>query len=153
IEGYLQDKWQLLPNLSITAGVRYDYHGGLTEKYGNMFNFDPSLYSVTGTSTTGFTVNNSGFVVAPNNAFAGKINAANVAGSDSTLTGRQWGISPRIGFAWAPSRDHGNFVVRGGGGIYYDRGENFTYLSQPAGSGYGGPFGVTESAPLVSYVT
>jgi hypothetical protein len=28
-------------NLSITAGVRYDYHGGLTEKYGNMFNFDP----------------------------------------------------------------------------------------------------------------
>ena len=39
-----------LPNLSITAGVRYDYHGGMTEKYGNMFNFDPSLYNVTGTT-------------------------------------------------------------------------------------------------------
>jgi hypothetical protein len=154
LEGYLQDKWQLLPNLSITAGVRYDYHGGLTEKYGNMFNFDPSLYSVTGTSTTGFTVNNSGFVVAPNNAFAGKINAANVAGSDSTLTGRQWGISPRIGFAWAPKRNEGRIVFSGGAGIYYDRGELFTYLSQPYGAaGGGGVFGVTQAAPLATLVT
>jgi outer membrane receptor protein involved in Fe transport len=31
IAGYVQDKWQALPNLSITGGVRYDYHGGLTE--------------------------------------------------------------------------------------------------------------------------
>jgi hypothetical protein len=44
-------------------------------------------------------------------------------------------------------------VINGGAGIYYDRGELFTYLSQPAGSGNGGPFGVTESAPLASYVT
>ena len=34
--------------------------------------------------------------------------------------------------------------------MYYDRGELFTYLSQPAGSSIGGPFGVTESSPLVS---
>ena len=47
--------------------MRYDYHGGMTEKYGNMFNFDPALYNVTGTTTTGFTVNNAGFVVAGNN--------------------------------------------------------------------------------------
>ena len=30
--------------------------------------------------------------------------------------------------------------------MYFDRGELFTYLSQPAGSSIGGPFGVTESA-------
>ena len=65
--GYVQDKWQALTNLSITAGVRYDYHGGMTEKYGNMFNFDPALYNVTGTTTTGFNVVNSGFVIAGNN--------------------------------------------------------------------------------------
>ena len=41
-------------------------------------------------------------------------------------------------------------VISGGGGLYYDRGELFTYLSQPAGSSIGGPFGVTESSPLVS---
>jgi len=150
-DGYVQDKWQMHSNLSVTLGVRYDYHGGMTEKYGDMFNFDPKRYSVSGTTAEpnqAWTVNNAGFIIAGNN----KTNPTSGV-SDSTLTGRQWGISPRVGFAWSPSRDHGSFVVRGAGGIYFDRGEYFVYLSQPAGSGYGGPFGVTESAPLVSYVT
>jgi hypothetical protein len=154
IDGYVQDKWQILSNLSITAGVRYDYHGGLTEKYGNMFNFDPSLYNVTGTSTKSFTVNNSGFVVAPNNKYASTVSPGNLASSDSTLNGRQWGISPRIGFAWSPKRNEGRVVFSGGAGIYYDRGELFTYLSQPYGAaGGGGVFGVTQSAPLATLVT
>jgi len=149
LSGYLQDKWQAQSNLSITAGVRYDYHGGMTEKYGNMFNFEPSLYDVTGDDTTpgGFHVNNAGFVIAGNNKFH-----PTAGTTDSTLAGRQWGISPRVGFAWSPKRDHGSVVVRGGAGIYFDRGELFSYLSQPAGSGNGGPFGVTESAPLASFV-
>ena len=148
IAGYAQDKWQALQNLSITAGVRYDYHGGLTEKYGNMFNFDPSRYSVSGDAMTGFNVTNSGFVIAGNN----KYNPTQGT-TDSTLTGRQWGISPRVGFAYSPKRFSNKVVINGGAGIYYDRGELFTYLSQPAGSGVGGPFGATESAPLASYVT
>ena len=148
LSDYVQDKWQARPNLSITAGVRYDYHGGMTEKYGDMFNFDPALYNVTGTSTTGFNVVNSGFVIAGNNK---EHPSAGV--SDSTLDGRQWGISPRVGFAWSPQKFHSNLVISGGGGIYYDRGELFTYLSQPAGSSIGGPFGVTESSPLVSLAT
>jgi hypothetical protein len=147
ISSYAQDKWQAQSNLSITAGVRYDYHGGMSEKYGNMFNFEPSLYSVTGTSMTGFTVNNAGFVVAGNNKYD-----ATPGVSNSTLDGRQWGISPRLGFAWSPKMNRGAVVFRGGAGIYFDRGELFTYLSQPAGSGNGGPFGVTESAPLASFV-
>ena len=146
--GYVQDKWQTLTNLSITAGVRYDYHGGMTEKYGDMFNFDPAFYDVTGTTTSGFTVNNSGFVIAGNN----KQNPTKGV-SASTLDGRQWGISPRLGFAWSPKSFHSNLVVSGGGGFYYDRGELFTYLSQPAGGSIGGPFGVTESSPLVSLAT
>ncbi len=148
VDGYVQDRWQALPNLSLTAGVRYDYHGGLTEKYGNIFNFDPNTYNVTGTDTTGFTVLNSGFVVAGNNK---SYPTAGV--SDSTLTGRQWGVSPRVAFAWSPEADEGKVVISGGVGIYYDRGELFSYLSQPAGTGIGGPFGVTESAPLASYTT
>jgi hypothetical protein len=148
ISGYVQDKWQALPNLSITAGVRYDYHGGMTEKYGDMFNFDPALYSVTGTSTTGFNVTNSGFVIAGNNK-----QHPSPGVSASTLDGRQWGISPRLGFAWSPSANQGRVVINGGVGLYYDRGELFTYLSQPAGSSTGGPFGVTESSPLVSLAT
>jgi len=147
LQGYAQDKWQARSNLSITAGIRYDYHGGLTEKYGNMFNFDPARYNVTGDTTHGFNVNDSGFVVAGNNKY---FPTAGV--SDSTLNGRQWGISPRLGFAWTPSSSNNKLVVSGGAGMYYDRGELVSYLSQPAGGSIGGPFGVTEAAPLVSYV-
>jgi hypothetical protein len=150
---YVQDKWQAMSNLSITAGIRFDDHGGLTEKYGNMFNFNPDLYNVTGTNLTSFSVVNAGFVVAPNNPNLAGVPATNISGSNSTLSGRQWGISPRVGFAWSPKQDNGKVVIRGGFGMYFDRGELFTYLSQPAGSGTGGPFGVTESAPLASYVS
>ncbi len=150
ISGYVQDKWQVKSNLSITGGVRYDYHGGMTEKFGDMFNFDPALYNVTGNDQApdGFTVNNSGFVIAGNNK-----QHPTQGVSASTLNGRQWGISPRIGFAWSPSKFHNNLVISGGGGLYYDRGELLSYLSQPAGGSIGGPFGVTESAPLVSVAT
>jgi hypothetical protein len=148
IAGYLQDKFQARDNLSLTAGVRYDYHGGLTEKYGNLFNFEPSMYDVEGDTNTGFNVINAGFVVAGNNKYNPTAGV-----SDSTLTGRQWGLSPRLGFAWSPHRDDGKFVVSGGGGIYYDRGEFFSYLSQPAGGGIGGPFGVTMAPPLAAAYT
>ncbi|QHN03026.1 hypothetical protein FTO74_06310 [Granulicella sp. WH15] len=149
---YVQDKWQALSNLSITFGVRYDYHGGMTEKYGNFFNFDPNAYDVTGTDPavggSGFTVNNDGLVVAGNNP-----TAPTAGTSASTLTGRQWGFAPRVGFAWSPKRDNGTFVIRGGVGMYYDRGELFTYLSPPAGGSVGGPFGVTQQSPLVAAVS
>lgn len=141
IGAYAMDKWQILSNVSITAGVRYDFDGPLSEKYGNLFNFDPSLYSATTTQVT-----NPGFIVAGNNKLYGTPGV-----SDSTLKGRQWGIAPRIGLAWAPKMNHGTVVWRAGFGIYYDRGQYFQYLSPPAGQGISGPFGVTEEAPFATY--
>jgi hypothetical protein len=61
---YVQDKYQLRSNLSVTLGLRYDWNGGLKEKYGRLYNFDPSLYSYDEASGT---VTSSGFVVAGNN--------------------------------------------------------------------------------------
>jgi Carboxypeptidase regulatory-like domain len=141
VGSYAQDKWQAMPNLSITAGIRYDWDGPLTEKYGNLFNFDPNLYSYNAGSDT---IVNDGFIIAGNNK---QFPTAGV--SDSTLKGRQWGISPRIGVAWSPSRFQGKVVVRTGVGLYYDRGELFTYLSPGAGGGTSGPFGVTQEPPFV----
>jgi hypothetical protein len=152
LDGYVQDKWQAASNLSITAGVRYDYHGGLTEKNGNLYNFNGANYDVSGTDTTGFTVLDSGFQVAPNNKNLSGVASGDIASTNSTLSGRQWGISPRVGFAWQPKFDDHKVVFSGGMGLYYDRGELFSYLSQPAGSGTGGPFGVTQSAPEASYI-
>lgn len=139
---FLQDQWRILPNLTITAGVRYDYNGGFTEKYGNMFNFDPNKYNVSYD-----TVIDAGLVVAENNHFSPTPNTTN-----STLTGRQWGISPRVAFAYTPAMSNNKVVFNGAFGMFYDRGEYFSYLSQPAGGGFSGPFGVTNAPPLVNQV-
>ena len=141
---YLQDKFQFRSNLSISAGLRFDYHGGLTEKNGRLSNFDPSLYSYNATTDT---ITSNGFIVAGNNPLFPTKGV-----SDSTLTGRQWGLAPRVGLAWSPSMLHDKVVVRAGWGMYYDRGELFTYLSPGFASGViaGGPFGVNQTPPWVS---
>jgi hypothetical protein len=140
---FVQDKFQVLPTLSITAGVRYDWNGGLTEKNGNIFNFDPKQYNY---DVADDTITSSGFIIAGNN----KNGTSGV--SKTTLTGRQWGMAPRLGFAWQPTAFHSKFVVRGGSGFYYDRGELFTYMSPgyAAGEVNGGPMGVLQTEPFVS---
>ncbi len=141
---YLQDKFQLRPNLSISAGLRFDYHGGLTEKNGRIFNFDPSSYSYDAATDT---IASNGFIVAGNNPLFPTKGV-----SDSTLTGREWGLAPRVGLAWSPGMFKDKVVVRAGWGMYYDRGELFTYLSPGFASGViaGGPFGVNQSPPWVN---
>ena len=141
---FLQDKFQVRPNLSFSAGIRFDYNGGLREKNGRIFNFDPSKYSYDATSDT---ITSNGFIVAGNNPdFPTK------GVSDSTLTGRQWGLAPRFGLAWSPRQFNDKVVVRAGWGLYYDRGELFSYLSPGFASGViaGGPFGVNQTPPWVN---
>jgi Carboxypeptidase regulatory-like domain/TonB dependent receptor len=154
---FLQDKFQIKPNLTLTGGIRYDWDAGMTEKYGNIFNFDPSLYSYL--STTGslpageapgtLGPSQSGFIIAGNN----KNGTSGV--SSTTLTGRQWGFAPRIGAAWEPSRFNNKVVVRTGMGMYYDRGELFSYFSPGYAIGLvtGGPFGANQQVPFVTAQT
>jgi hypothetical protein len=151
---FLQDKFQVKPNLTLTAGIRYDWDGGLTEKYGRIFNFDPALYTYlsptaalpTGEAPGTLGPNQSGFIIAGNN----KNGTTGI--SNTTLTGRQWGIAPRLGAAWEPSRFNNKVVVRAGTGIYYDRGELFSYFSPgyAIGDVTGGPFGVNQQVPFVT---
>jgi len=141
---YVEDKFQLRSNLSVSAGLRFDDHGGLTEKTGKIFNFDPAAYNYNAATDT---IVSNGFIVAGNNPlFPSK------GVSDSTLTGRQWGLGPRLGVAWSPRKFNDKVVVRAGWGMYYDRGELFTYLSPGFASGViaGGPFGVNQTPPWVN---
>lgn len=140
---FAQDKFQVRSNLSITLGLRWDWNGGLTEKNGKIYNFDPSQYSY---DVYNDKIDNAGFIIAGNNANGTQ------GVSNTTLTGRQWGIAPRVGFAWQPKKFNDKVVVRGGSGFYYDRGELFTYLSPgyAAGEVTGGPFGVVQTPPFVT---
>jgi hypothetical protein len=141
---YIQDKFQLRSNLSLTFGLRWDYDGGFTEKNGEIYNFDPALYNYDAASDT---IVSNGLIISGNNkTFPTK------GVSDSTLTGRQWGLAPRLGLAWSPKMFNNKVVVRAGWGIYYDRGELFSYLSPGFAAGViaGGPFGVNQSPPYVN---
>jgi hypothetical protein len=140
---YFQDKFQFRSNLSLTAGLRFDDHGGLTEKNGRLYNFEPSLYNYEAASDT---IVSNGLIIAGNNKLFPTKGV-----SDSTLTGRQWALAPRVGLAWSPKKFNNKIVVRAGWGMYYDRGELFTYFSPGVAAGVipGGPFGVNQSPPFV----
>ena len=144
---YVQDKFQITPNLSLTAGIRYDWNGGLTEKYGRIFNFDPISLQLQRARLTRSP--NPGFIIAGNNTNGTQ------GVSNTTLTGRQWGIGPRLGVAWQPEEFHSKVVVRTGFGMYYDRGELFSYFSPgyAIGTVTGGPFGVNQQLPFVTAQT
>ena len=132
----------MCPNFNVTVGLRPDDDGGFSEKYGRIYNFDPSLYCFDGQSVT-----STGFIIAGGNKqFPSK------SVSSSTLTGRQWGLAPRVGIAWSPGMFHDRVVVRAEFGLYYDRGELFTHLFPgfAAGVVMGGPFGVNQAPPFVN---
>ena len=139
VGAFVNDSYKVRSNLNLTLGVRWDFEGPLTEKYGKLTAFNPSLYSYNAATDT---IVNSGLEVAGNNP-----TFATQGASDSLLTQRQWGLSPRVGLAWTP---RSKLTIRTGFGIYHDRGEFFSEFSPSAGGGFNGPFGVTLAPPFVS---
>lgn len=138
IGAHIHDSYKVKSNLTLSLGLRYDYLGPFSEKYGTLVNFDSDRYKY---DAAGDTITNSGLV------FAGNSKYATPGTSNSTLKNRQGGFGPRLGAAWSPPFVK-HLTVRGGYGIYFDRGELFTYLSPGAGRGFSGPFGVTMQLPF-----
>jgi hypothetical protein len=138
---YVNDNWKVRSNVTVNAGLRWDYEGPLTEKYGRLTDFNPSLYAYNAATDT---ITNSGLEIASNNAQYGTQGAGN-----SLLTQHQYGFAPRLGIAYSPTS---KLTVRTGFGLYYDRGELFSEFSPSAGGGYNGPFGVTLAPPFVQPV-
>jgi hypothetical protein len=139
VGAFVNDNFKIRSNLTLTAGLRWDFDGPLSEKYGKLTGFNPSLYSYNASTDT---IVNSGLEIAGNNPTGGTPGV-----SDTLMQQHQWGLAPRIGLAWTPAP---KLTLRAGYGIFYDRGELFSYFSPPAGSGFNGPFGVTLAPPFVS---
>ncbi len=142
VGAFVNDNFKVRSNLTITAGLRWDFDGPLSEKYGRLTGFNSNLYAYNAASDT---ITGSGLEVAGNNAQLGTPGASN-----TLLTQHQWIFAPRIGVAYSPTS---KLTIRAGFGMYADRGEFFSYLSPSAGGGYNGPFGVTLAAPFVSAIS
>jgi hypothetical protein len=141
VGAFANDNYKLRSNLTITMGVRWDFDGPLSEKYGRLTDFNGNLYNYNAATDT---IMNSGLEIASNNSQFGTQGAG-----DTLLKQPQWIFAPRIGVAYSPTS---KLTIRAGFGMYADRGELFSYLSPSAGGGYNGPFGVTLAPPFVTPV-
>jgi hypothetical protein len=101
--GFAQDEWKMRSNLTLIAGLRYEFFTPLTEKYGRMANLDiaPGFSNVA--------------VVTP--ATAGPYTGAFPAGLINPDY-HNWG--PRVGLAWRVPWTKNSTIVRAGYGMYYN---------------------------------
>jgi len=125
---FVMDDWHVRSNLTLQAGLRYEYIAPYTEANDRLVNLDlqfaPGLTGVTCVTPTLVT----GCGLAPYNGLM-KPDRNNFA--------------PRVGFAWKVQK---NTVVRGGYGINYSLSEYGTVITQLA---YQPPFAVSMT-PIAS---
>jgi hypothetical protein len=118
---YFTDDWRLKPQLTINAGVRWDYGAPLTELYGRLANIDVA----------------SGFAqVAPVLATSPKGPVSGITYPTSLVHPDKKGIGPRVGISWRPI-PASTLVIRAGYGIYYD---TSVYLSATEAMATQAPF-------------
>jgi outer membrane receptor protein involved in Fe transport len=117
LEPYVEDQIKLRPNLTLTAGLRYEYYQPEYEQKNIFGSFDPALFnpaSAAVVSSDGTLVSNpaplNGIIVAGQNSPFGR----------ALFPSRTNNIAPRIGVVWAPGTS-GKTSVRAGYGIFYDR--------------------------------
>jgi len=102
---YGQDSWRVTPNLTINAGLRYEYFTPMQDRNNQMTNIDPETGEI-------ITSKDSGSIY------------------DRTLIHPDRNnISPRVGFTWSTTP---KLVWRGGYGIFYQHTDRYGSESQMA---------------------
>ena len=126
---FVQDDWKFRPNLTLNLGLRWSYYSPITASNGILGNLIPDA--------------------------AGGLAGAKIS-TDKTFYDKDLNnFGPQVGFAWSPERFANKLVMRGGGGIGYDRlpnallgnarrnppnGFNFGICCGTAASEFGSPF-------------
>jgi hypothetical protein len=103
-DAFLTDDWRVTPELTVNAGVRWEYGAPITELYGRLVNLD----IVPGFGAAAPVVAND-----PVGPLTGEHYPASLIWPDKR------GFEPRIGIAWRPHAGS-SIVVRAGYGIYYN---------------------------------
>jgi hypothetical protein len=92
---FVQDDWKYRPNLTLNLGLRWSYFNSVTASNGVIGNL----------------------LLGPDNGLAG----AKITTAKSLYKKDLNNFGPQLGFAWSPKRFEDKLVIRGGGGIGYDR--------------------------------
>ena len=116
-----QDSWKASRRLTINFGLRWEFNGPFTEKYGNITNFDrEGQYKgdaiCPGTGSTCQAPASQQFLLSLNGAQL--VTAAQAGWPQSLRWGYYKDFNPRFGFAWLPFANSTRTVIRGGYGIY-----------------------------------
>jgi hypothetical protein len=166
-EPYFQDDWRATSRLTLNLGLRVSLYGNWHEKYNNVYNWVPSVYSaaVAAQATvdpfTGLLLNGppsvcnpAGSLTSPcspiplnlNNLDPRITNGLQRCGvngvPDGCMTSHLFNPAPRIGFAWDPWGD-GKTSIRAGYGVFFHHG-----IGNEANTG-----SLEGSAPLVLDMT
>jgi hypothetical protein len=140
----VQDDWKVNSRLTLNLGVRWEYDGTYSDKYGNLTNLWQSQIQSVPTPPTGPTTSGPGlvgYVVPSNYTQHYPAPPAGVLVSNKTLPVSSGpplsNFAPRIGFAYQPQS---KVVIRGGFGLFYDRIGGGTFVH---GLEQGYPYAVT----------
>lgn len=113
---FATDDWRVRPELTVNAGVRWEYGAPLTELYDRLVNLDVA---------NGFTAVSPVLASSPTGPLTGMAYPTSLVQPDKV------GIEPRIGVSWRPI-PASTLVVRGGYGIYRDTSIYLTSAQQMA---------------------
>jgi len=122
---FFQDDFKATSRLTLNLGVRWEYNGALTDKYGNLSQIWVSRIQAVPLPPSVPTTSGPGISqwVVPSNFIEhyGQPPDGVLVNSDNTsqrVGARLSNFGPRVGFAYQPNN---KLVVRGGAGIFYDR--------------------------------
>jgi hypothetical protein len=115
-DAYITDDWRIVPQLTLSAGLRWEYGAPITELYGRLVNLDIA---------PGYTAVAPVVANDPLGPLTGERYPASLIRPDKS------GAEPRIGLAWRPLAGS-SLVVRAGYGVYYDTSVYQTIATQMA---------------------
>ena len=123
---FVQDRWKIHRNLTMTLGPRYEYNSLITDKYNHFgsFDFNKGLLLAAGTSAASLLnfVGTTGASGLPIGQFeqVGTENLGSTSENRALQRPDHTDFGPRLGLAWMPFGNE-KTVIRTGGGVYYDQ--------------------------------